>query len=226
MTGAVVFFDCDSTLTTLEGVDALATRRGRGEECAALTRQAMAGTLALAESYCARLAIAQPDRAAMAWLARAYQEAAVPDAQQVIASLAATGHEVHMITGGFSQAVKPFADWLGIDQSRVSALEVFLDQDGNYVGYDVHSPLLRASGKAEICLRLMAGRQAQAGIMVGDGATDASVVRHGIYFIQFVGVVDRDLSDSVPMMHHDQAADLRKVETIVGTLLDSRAERQ
>ena len=50
-----VIFDCDSTLSTIEGIDELATLKGQTDHIAELTRQAMDGLVPLEEVYAARL---------------------------------------------------------------------------------------------------------------------------------------------------------------------------
>ena len=57
-----VFFDCDSTLTTIEGIDELARMQGKEAEVAALTRQAMEGKIALETIYARRLRLLRPTR--------------------------------------------------------------------------------------------------------------------------------------------------------------------
>ena len=47
----LVVFDCDSTLSTIEGVDELALRAGVGDEVARLTTAAMAGEVPLDQVY-------------------------------------------------------------------------------------------------------------------------------------------------------------------------------
>ena len=61
-----VFFDCDSTLTRLEGIDRLA---GDRPELAALTAAAMAGDARLEDVYRSRLELVRPGRDAVARLA-------------------------------------------------------------------------------------------------------------------------------------------------------------
>ena len=61
-------FDCDSTLSELEGVDELCAIVGvERAEVEALTHRAMAGELPLEEVYGARLELLRPDAAARAW---------------------------------------------------------------------------------------------------------------------------------------------------------------
>ncbi|HEV2132153.1 MAG TPA: hypothetical protein VGR27_13655, partial [Longimicrobiaceae bacterium] len=74
-----VIFDCDSTLSGIEGIDVLAGERL--DEIRALTDAAMDGALPLEAVYGQRLALIRPPRAAVEALARAYVDALVPDAR-------------------------------------------------------------------------------------------------------------------------------------------------
>ncbi|MEK7583486.1 MAG: HAD family hydrolase [Patescibacteria group bacterium] len=65
-----VFFDCDSTLTKIEGIDALAELAGVGEEVKELTRQAMEGELSLEEVWKTRLDMIRPTPAQIEIVAR------------------------------------------------------------------------------------------------------------------------------------------------------------
>jgi phosphoserine phosphatase len=62
-----VCFDCDSTLTRIEGIDELARRAGCATEIAALTEAAMNGAVALEEVYARRLVDMRVDRRHLGW---------------------------------------------------------------------------------------------------------------------------------------------------------------
>ena len=57
-----VFFDCDSTLTAVEGIDVLAQNAGKGWRIKVLTDAAMNGELDLEQVYGKRLAAIRPTR--------------------------------------------------------------------------------------------------------------------------------------------------------------------
>ena len=113
-----VCFDCDSTLTNIEGIDELADRAGCGPEIAKLTEAAMSGLVPLEEVYAKRLEIVRPDRSALAWLAERYAEAMVSGAAETIATLKWHGKAVYVITGGLLQAVVEFTSSLGFAPER------------------------------------------------------------------------------------------------------------
>src|SRR5205085_4145782 len=98
----LVFFDVDSTLVTIEGIDILA---GGNPEIARLTEAAMNGEVPLDEVYARRLEIIRPTRAAVEALARTYVTSLVDGAEEVIAALQRSGHVIHLVTAGIEQAI-------------------------------------------------------------------------------------------------------------------------
>ena len=81
---AAVCFDCDGTLTRIEGIDELARRSDLEPEIAPLTEGAMDGTLSIEDVYARRLEIVRPDRDALEWLGARYIEELVNGAGDTI----------------------------------------------------------------------------------------------------------------------------------------------
>ena len=190
MPATAVFVDCDSTLSSIEGIDELARRAGLGAQTAALTDQAMAGEVDMASVFAQRMQMVQPDREALAWLAGHYAATEVAHAGAALRQLAAAGCAVTVLSAGLQQAVEPFVEGLA-PGLQVCAVPVRLDAQGGYAGYDEDCPLIADAGKALLCERLAAAAGARLMIMVGDGANDAATVAVGATFIQFAGVRDR-----------------------------------
>jgi phosphoserine phosphatase len=184
-----VCFDCDSTLTRIEGIDELARRAGREAEIASLTEAAMNGAVSLEAVYAKRLALVRPDEVALAWLAERYAEEMVSGAAETITTLRRRGKAVYVVTSGLLQAVAVFARTLGLLPAQVHAVEVYLDAAGAYQGFDSSSPLCYSDGKAVICRRLAAVHSSIA--IVGDGVTDLTAHESGAYVIGYGGVVQR-----------------------------------
>jgi phosphoserine phosphatase len=185
-----VCFDCDSTLTRIEGIDELARRAGREAEIASLTEAAMNGTIPLEEIYGKRLDIVRPDKAALAWLAERYVEEMVSGAVETITTLRRHSKAVYVVTSGLLQAVAEFACILGLAPAQVHAVEVHFDATGGYQGFDSSSPLCRSDGKALICRKLAAEHGIV--VMVGDGVTDLAARTGGAYVVGYGGVIHRD----------------------------------
>ncbi|MGZ5602135.1 MAG: HAD-IB family phosphatase [Methylobacter sp.] len=187
----VICFDCDSTLSKIEGIDELAGRVGLGEEMSRLTDAAMNGELALEAIYEQRLSLIKPDRASIDWLADLYIEQIVDGVKEVFDTLTAQGKELHIVSGGLRQAILPLAAYLGLSEKQVHAVDIYFNEDGSYRDYDHESPLARSGGKAEVCRRLLKAQGSLA--MIGDGKTDMEAKQAGAFVIGFGGVVDRQI---------------------------------
>jgi len=183
-----VVFDCDSTLSAIEGIDELAA--GHREKITSLTDAAMRGEVPLEAVYGARLALIRPDRAAVEGLAARYIDAAVRDARDTVGALRDAGVAVRILSGGLRQAILPFARWLGLADADVRAVDIRFGADGAYAGFDEESPLARSGGKR---LVMQAWREELPGpiLLVGDGVTDLEARPAVDWFIAFAGVVDR-----------------------------------
>lgn len=187
----IVCFDCDSTLSEIEGIDELANRAGCGTAMAALTNAAMNGEVPLESVYGQRLDLIRPDKAAIAWVADLYIERMVQGAQETFQQLQVQGKQVHIISGGLKQAILPLAALLNIDERHVHAVDVLFDEKGDYAGFNQQSPLARNGGKTEVCLQLNPHKVKLA--MVGDGNTDMEAKKAGAFCIGFGGVVARKI---------------------------------
>jgi len=191
----VVCFDCDSTLSAVEGIDELARRAGVFDELAPLTTAAMEGRIKLDEIYRRRLDAIRPGRADIEWLAQRYLENIVPDATTVVNHLQLAGKKIHIISGGIRQAVLPLSAHLNIPQSHVHAVDVHFTPGGEYAGYEETSPLSRSGGKKIICADII-GEQYKA-VMVGDSITDLEAAQERVHFIGFGGVFHRPLIEEL-----------------------------
>lgn len=185
-----VCFDCDSTLSRIEGIDELAARRGLKAEVSLLTEAAMNGSLSIEAVYARRLSMVRPDLAALEWLGERYVQELVPGAKQTVDSLHRLGKSVYVVSGGLSPAVKHLGRSLGIPESHVYAVPIHFDDTGTYQGFDAASPLSQGHGKAVICRELAARHGAIA--MVGDGTTDLAARAGGAYVVGFGGVAYRE----------------------------------
>lgn len=184
-----IVFDCDSTLSAIEGIDELAHAHKR--EIAALTDLAMKGELALEDVYGKRLAVVQPSREAIDAVGTLYIERALPNARALVAALHSLGKRVCIVSGGLRPAVRALAQTLAIDDADVFAVDVRFDAAGRYAGFDERSPLARNGGKIAVISGI--GRATPGSIcLVGDGATDLEAAGSCARFVAFGGVVRRE----------------------------------
>jgi len=183
-----VVFDCDSTLSSVEGIEELAG--AHRDEIARLTEAAMRGEIPLEQVYGKRLAIVRPTRARVAELARTYVETLVPDAREVVRALRGEGILVRILTGGLLPALDELLRELDLSRDDVAAVDMRFDDAGEYAGFDEGSALARSGGKL-VVLRSWATSLRRPILLVGDGATDLEARPAADAFIGFAGVVQR-----------------------------------
>ena len=201
----LVFFDCDSTLSAIEGINELARLKGKAGRVGLLTNKAMDGELDLADVYGKRLRAIKPTLSQLKAVEERYWETAVEDAPEVIAALHSLGRDVFIISGGLIDAVRGFGRRLGVAPGRIRAVELEYNelsgrwwdyhepqaqQAKTYLDYS-EGPLTVSSGKSKIISEL-AGRRTGRRVMIGDGASDLAAKPLVDLFVGYGGVVARD----------------------------------
>lgn len=169
----LVVMDVDSTLIQQEVIELLAAKVGVEKEVIEITKAAMAGELDFEASLRARVAL----------LAGASEEILVevrneikltPGAETLVKTLQKLGHEVAIVSGGFSAVIEPILTALGITNYRTNTLEI---SDGKLTG-EVLSPIIDRAAKAQ-ALRDFAtqtGVTMEQTIAIGDGANDLDMI--------------------------------------------------
>ena len=202
----LVFFDCDSTLTRIEGVDELARLKGLYDEVQRLTAAAMEGEVHLSSVYDRRLELLRPTRADMRAVQRLYQAQLVPDAAELMAALHYLRRQVFIVSGGLAPAVIPFGQSLGVPRAHIRAVDVRFNRlagnwwdypgrryganpDETYIDHEA-GPLVETNGKAEVIHQLRANRPGRA-VLIGDGVSDLAARPAVDLMVGFGGVVRR-----------------------------------
>jgi len=202
-----VFFDCDSTLTSVEGIDVLADSAGQTQSVEPLTRAAMEGKLDLNEVYDRRLQVVNPTRQQIRQIRQVYKRNVVEDAKAVIAALQVLGHKVYIISGGLAEPVAEFGVYLGVPRRQIRAVDVAYDElagvwwegaaqvAGNaaherYQDYETGA-LTVSDGKGKI-VRQLIGDQRGRSMLVGDGQSDLLAGHAVDLFVGYGGVVRRE----------------------------------
>lgn len=185
------YFDCDSTLSSIEGVDELTQilPPAQQAELAALTHQAMEGAIPLARIYEERLSQVAPSSADLTRVGELYIENTVPDCAATIAALQFLGKQVGIISGGLHQPVLILAKHLNIPANNVHAVPVLFDAAGNYSNFDHQSPLWQNGGKIEILAEIPSSHRPV--LFMGDGATDLETQAHVDLFVGYGGIERR-----------------------------------
>jgi phosphoserine phosphatase len=199
-----VFFDCDSTLTAVEGIEVLASLAGKGWRVSVLTQAAMDGDIDLEDIYDKRLKTVNPTRGQIESLRQVYKRSAVEDAIDVIAILQSHGHIVYIISGGLYEPVVQFGLYLGVPSENIRAVGIEFDalsgtwwQSGDhlpnvserFVSVD-NQPLTIGEGKLQIIKELI-GEQKGRSLLIGDGISDLKAAAGVDLFVGYGGVVTR-----------------------------------
>ncbi len=213
-----VFFDCDSTLTAVEGIDILAETVGKKWRVEVLTNAAMDGKLDLEDVYAKRLQAIKPTREQIREVKRIYKRRVVEDAREVITALQTLGHQVYIISGGLAEPVAEFGVHLGVPREHIRAVhvdydklagrwweEVRLETDKpapeRYLDYE-EGALTISDGKAQI-VRDLLGEQPGRTLLIGDGTSDLLASKAVDVFVGFGGVVERQrVRSEAPVFLH------------------------
>jgi len=171
----LLLFDCDSTLSAIEGIDELGRLRGPEVFKAVedMTTQAMDGSTPMESIFAKRLDMIKPTLKELESIGQKYIQQVEPTAVDTIKKLKAAGWTVIIVSGGFTQAIRPLAQYLGIE--RVEAVELRFNPDGSYAGYVESCPTAKSKGKNVVVLKLRDEFKAYQMILVGDGASDLEV---------------------------------------------------
>ncbi|MDQ8187919.1 HAD-IB family phosphatase [Pelagicoccus sp. SDUM812002] len=187
----LIFIDCDSTLSSIEGIDELARLRGDEtfRECENMTNKAMDGHIAIEDVYGARLDLIKPTADECEKIGQLYIDTVETTALESLAALREAGWEPIIVSGGLTQAIVPFAKHLGIE--RVRAVDLIFDLDGSYAGFDGNCPTSRMGGKMKVIDADKAALGAEKTVMVGDGSSDLETQPFVDLFIGYGGYLER-----------------------------------
>lgn len=187
----LLVFDCDSTLSGMEGIDALGRLRSAdiAARIAQLTTAAMDGRVPLDDVFGLRLNLIQPSQRECASIAQCYLDRVEPHAQRVIAALQGEGWDCAILSGGLAPCIAPLAAALGID--RVEAVPLYFDASGAYAGYGADYPTTRNGGKLDVVRQLQADGAYTTTVMVGDGVSDLETKPGVDLFVGFGAYVSR-----------------------------------
>ena len=223
MQRATILFDFDSTLVPRESFTSWVEERFREDpskaaEARTWTQKGMAGTIPFQEALEAKLRLAAPRRCDLEALGAQCAEELDPDLAAWIQKLQEEGHDLHILSGGFTLSILPSARALGIPESHVHAVSARFTQDGRFAGLPEGEGyhLSKVSG-----LRATGLRFASPSILIGDGATDRSVWEQGFvdHFIAFTYFARRPeiLKGDCP-----EAPDPQCLQSIVHALIPSK----
>jgi phosphoserine phosphatase len=189
----LVLFDCDSTLSAVEGIDELARACGAEVHAAveAMTNAAMEGKIAVESVFGRRLEIIRPTQRQLEAVGRLYLATIEPTALATVQTLRQQGWTPVIVSGGFRGAIQPLAEHLGIE--RVEAVDLQFDPaSGGYRGFDQDYPTTRSGGKPEIVRRLRTELAPARIVMIGDGVSDLETKPEVDLFVGFGRYAQRE----------------------------------
>lgn len=187
----LLFIDCDSTLSSIEGIDELARLSNPAifAEVVALTNAAMDGSVPLDEVFKRRMEIIRPSLDMIEKVSQIYLDTIVPGVPELIGKAKELGWIPVIISGGFAPIIQPLAQRLGI--RHVEAVPLYFNDSGEYAGYGESYPTTRNLGKNEIIREWRAAMLAKKTVMIGDGVSDLETQPDVDLMIGFGGVVQR-----------------------------------
>jgi phosphoserine phosphatase len=169
----LVVMDVDSTLIQQEVIELLAAKVGAEKEVIEITKAAMAGELDFESSLRARVALlaGAPEEI----IAQVREEIKLtPGARTLVKTLQKLGHEVAVVSGGFTCVIEPLLNELGITNYRANNLEIV---DGKLTG-QVLAPIIDRAAKGQALRDFAAkvGVTIEQTIAIGDGANDLDMI--------------------------------------------------
>jgi phosphoserine phosphatase len=188
-----VVFDCDCTLTHLEGVNYLAKLNNIEDEIVALTEDAMEKGHLSQSLYAKRLSLINPTKNQLETLGQAYFDHKVSDILSVITALKKLNKAIFIVSAGILYPVRAFAKKLGIPSDNVFAVDLYFE-NSQYHDFDRKSVLIENTGKQSIIKKIKEIYPRLA--YVGDGANDLCCISEVERFIGFGGIIYRELIES------------------------------
>jgi len=166
--------DMDSTIIGQECIDELADYAGFKDKVAAITERAMQGELDFASALAERVALLKGmDAGTLAECLHA-RIRPNPGAATLVATMKAMGARTVLVSGGFTDFVRPIGLQLGFDQMHANVLCV---DAGRLTGSTVGA-IVDAAAKRRLAEHILASMNAAPDelVAIGDGANDVPMI--------------------------------------------------
>lgn len=171
---ATVIFDFDSTIITCESLelilkDQVKDRPELMEKIHQITDAGIRGKIPFSESLSRRLAIAAPTKEDVEAFGSVAVESITSGMEVYIQRLLKAGVDVWIVSGGIRESLLPVGKKIGIDSTKIFAVQLLWNNENNYAGIDSTDPFSRS--KVEGVKGLVLG-MASPIIAVGDAMSD------------------------------------------------------
>jgi phosphoserine phosphatase len=182
----IFFFDWDSTLTMIEGIDYLANLNGVAEHVQAITKRCMEKTGITKADYIKRLDLIKPHKDQIDQLALVYRTELSHGAREIIKLLQDMSKKIYILSGGIKSSIIPLANELGIESDCVHAVDIHFDNNGEYAGFDETSELINPYGKNRKIEKILKFNERS--LLLGDGYSDWEARTAVTRFVGYAGV--------------------------------------
>ena len=169
----LVVLDVDSTLIQQEVIELIAAHAGVEPQVREITERAMRGELDFRQSLESRVALLAGLPESVISDVRE-QIVLTPGARTLVETLHKLGHNVAVVSGGFTAVIEPILKDLGITHYRANTLEV---NDGKLTGKIVGEVIDRAAKATALRdFAKIVGVELEQTIAIGDGANDLDMI--------------------------------------------------
>lgn len=182
-----VFFDLDSTLVTIEGIDELAKLKGLDQDLSELTEKIAQGQSYFEKYFPEKIRRIAPSIKDLDYLGQVYLHNFTSGVQKVIAELQGREMTVGLMTQGFFRSALPVAEELGLDLRFVYGNKLTHHESGQFLDVPTSQTLFKGNGKVTMMRRLMDEFPEEEFVMVGDSKQDMLTDKVAQKFIGFGG---------------------------------------
>lgn len=169
----LVVLDVDSTLIQQEVIELIAAHAGVEPQVREITERAMRGDLDFRQSLESRVALLAGLPESVISDVRE-QIVLTPGARTLVETLHKLGHNVAVVSGGFTAVIEPILKDLGITHYRANTLEV---NDGKLTGKIIGEVIDRAAKATALRdFAKIVGVELEQTIAIGDGANDLDMI--------------------------------------------------
>ena len=167
--------DMDSTMIGQECIDELADFAGFKDKVAAITERAMQGELDFAHALAERVALLEGLDQKVLKQCLNERIRPNPGAATLVATLKSRGVVTVLVSGGFTDFVRPIAMQLGFNRMKANYLAV--GNDGRLTGRTV-GKIVDASAKRRLAEEILSARKWTPDelLAIGDGANDVPMI--------------------------------------------------